>query len=406
MSSDVAVRVEGLWKRYGPPWMRAARRALGLTRPGDAHWALRDVSLEILRGESFGVIGDNGAGKSTLLKALAGVTPATRGVIDVRGRLFPMIELNAGLHRELTGRENIMLLGAIMGMGRGDMRARMSAIEEFCELGEWIERPVRTYSSGMLARLGFSVAMNVEADILLIDEVLAVGDTGFSRKCYEELQRRSAAGVTVVLVSHNVRQVERLCDRAALLRGGEIAFEGPPVEAVTHFYNGLSSNGRGDEGGASGGPLRDRLHAAPTSGELRVIRAELADSVATLDALHLELEIEVFDPEVEVEIAVAINNFEMQSVFAFTSRNRLDAVLEEGSQLVRCTIPSLNLRPGHYGLGFKIRGKADHNIQEFKNLMTFEVVADPERSRELEGTSGLAYTAHEWSVAPLTRAGR
>jgi lipopolysaccharide transport system ATP-binding protein len=134
MSSDVAVRVDGLWKRYGPPWMRVARRALGRARPGDAHWALRDVSLEIQRGESFGVIGENGAGKSTLLKALAGVTPATRGDVDVRGRLFPMIELNAGLHRELTGRENILLLGAIMGLGRADMRARMAAIEVFCVL--------------------------------------------------------------------------------------------------------------------------------------------------------------------------------------------------------------------------------------------------------------------------------
>jgi lipopolysaccharide transport system ATP-binding protein len=397
-SADVVVRVEGLWKRYGLPWMRDLRSALKRAKADAGPWALRDVSLEIERGETFGVIGDNGAGKSTLLKVLAGVTPATRGCAHVRGRLFPMIELNAGLHPELTGRENILLLGAIMGLGRHEMRTRMGAIEEFCELGEWLERPVRTYSSGMLARLGFSVAMSVEADVLLIDEVLAVGDAGFTRKCYEQLQRKSAAGATVILVSHNVRQVERLCDRAMLLRDGEVAFTGPAVSAVTRFYDGLS---RARE--ESSDSLQDRLLQAPTSGELRVVGARLNHPLRALGPLQLELEFEVYEAEVQPEIAVAINNFEMQSVFAFSSRSRLAMALGEGSHLVTCTLPVLNLRPGPYGLGFKIRGKADHYIQMFKNLLEFEVLPDPARAHELEGSSGLAYTAHEWSVRPVAR---
>ncbi|MBZ0306406.1 MAG: ATP-binding cassette domain-containing protein, partial [Anaerolineae bacterium] len=165
------IRVEGLYKQYGLPLPSPFSRLRGLTEP---KWSLRDIQFEVRGGETLGIIGYNGAGKSTLLKVLAGVTPPTRGQVEVRGRVFPMIELNAGMNMELTGRENVLLLGILMGMSRAEIRAKLPEIEDFCELGKWFDEAVWKYSSGMLARLGFSVALNVDADILLVDEVLAV----------------------------------------------------------------------------------------------------------------------------------------------------------------------------------------------------------------------------------------
>ncbi|MFC2163308.1 ABC transporter ATP-binding protein, partial [Candidatus Altiarchaeota archaeon] len=169
MKSNTSINIKGLWKRYGISFMPYAKHAINCVRTGspgklfahahdDSPYALRDVNLEVHKGEMFGIIGPNGAGKSTLLKVLAGVTPVTKGTIEVCGRPFPMIELNAGIHRELTGRENVRLLGAIMGLSRREIEDKIGDMEKFCELGRWFDRPVRMYSSGMLARLGFTVA--------------------------------------------------------------------------------------------------------------------------------------------------------------------------------------------------------------------------------------------------------
>jgi len=191
MKDEVIIKVEHLWKQYGLPMPRIVKRlrqdlkSKSLSSPVLDHWALKDVSFEVKKGETLGIIGPNGAGKSTLLKVLAGVTPATRGKVKFKGKIFPMIELNAGIHPELTGQENVRLLGAIMGLSRLDIEEKLPAIKEFTELGEWFNTPVRKYSSGMMARLGFGVAMNVDADLLLVDEVLAVGDLRFQRKCYK-----------------------------------------------------------------------------------------------------------------------------------------------------------------------------------------------------------------------------
>jgi ABC-type polysaccharide/polyol phosphate transport system ATPase subunit len=191
MSEDVVIKVDHLWKCYGLPPSPDFKGVLKNIKNGrplfyapndSGPWSLSDVNFEIKKGEVLGVIGRNGAGKSTLLKVLAGVSPATRGSIAVKGRVFPMIELAAGMHLDLTGRENVRLLGAVMGIPYFEMEANVPKIEEFCELGEWFDRPVYQYSSGMAARLGFAVAMHVNADVLLIDEVLSVGDFLFQKK--------------------------------------------------------------------------------------------------------------------------------------------------------------------------------------------------------------------------------
>jgi len=240
MGDDVIVRMEGVWKRYGLGLSQTARkcwhslRKLNFPEEEYGPWALQNISLEVRRGEALGIIGRNGAGKSTLLKILAGVTPLTRGRVEVRGQVFPMIELNAGLNRDLTGRENVYLLGAIMGLSRSEVQANMSKIEDFCELGEYFEQPVRTYSSGMLARLGFGVAINVDTDILLVDEVLGVGDFAFQNKCQNHFSRLRGHQ-TLLYVTHNLVQLPYVCDRAIYLHEGHMEAEGPSQEVI-HQY--------------------------------------------------------------------------------------------------------------------------------------------------------------------------
>jgi lipopolysaccharide transport system ATP-binding protein len=194
--------------------------------------ALKDVSLQIAHGECAGIIGPNGSGKSTTLGLMAGVLRPSSGLVKTDGHLCPLLELGAGFHPDLTGAENIMLNGVLLGLSQRIVRDRFQEIVEFSGLGEFIDRPVRNYSSGMVARLGFSVAVHVDPEILLVDEVLAVGDEAFQRRCLEKMQSFRDAGVTIVLVTHMLPMVEKLCDSAFLLDRGELVSAGPPGEVI------------------------------------------------------------------------------------------------------------------------------------------------------------------------------
>ena len=244
MADSASIRVEGLWKHYGlsarPGIGQLARAVVGKVSPqvGDeasSLWALRNLSFEVKRGETVGIIGRNGAGKSTLLKVLAGVSPPSRGRVEVHGRVFPMIELNAGVHPELTGRENTYLLGAIMGMPGRRMASLLPAIEEFVELGEWFDRPVRTYSSGMVARLGFGVATRIESDILLIDETFAVGDLKFQNKSLARIKELRESGATVILVTHSLDMLQFVAQRGIVLDEGAIVAQGSALEGLRAY---------------------------------------------------------------------------------------------------------------------------------------------------------------------------
>lgn len=200
-------------------------------------WALKDVSFSVNRGEAFGIVGGNGAGKSTILKLLTGIMRPTQGTIDVRGRISALIEVSAGFHQDLTGRENIYLNGAILGMSRQEIRRRFDAIVDFSGLEEFIDTPVKRYSSGMFARLGFSVAAYVDPDVLLVDEVLSVGDYLFQQKCLDRMQSVICSGATVIFVSHNLREVARLCRRSLLLERGQVQMIGPTQEVLNSYYH-------------------------------------------------------------------------------------------------------------------------------------------------------------------------
>ena len=204
-------------------------------RSAEVFWALRHVSLQIDPGEAIALVGHNGSGKSTLLKTVAGVLQPSEGEVLVQGRISPMIELGAGFDSELTGRDNIYLNGALLGFSRKQMESKFDRIVAFSELGDFIDMPIKNYSSGMYARLGFAIAQDVEPDILIVDEVLAVGDAAFQEKCKARIQDFRAAGVTFCFVTHGLQGARELCPRAAVLHHGRLAFDGPVDQAWERY---------------------------------------------------------------------------------------------------------------------------------------------------------------------------
>jgi len=274
MSSEIAIRAQGIGKRYrigatqGVGRYRslrediselASRRGRKQERAKRDFWALKEVSFEIEAGETVGIIGRNGAGKSTLLKILARITPPTSGRGETHGRVGSLLEVGTGFHLELTGRENIMLAAAIMGMRRAEVQKRFDEIVEFADLAKFLETPVKRYSTGMYMRLAFSVAAHLEPEILLVDEVLAVGDAAFQKKCLGRMEELSGTGRTVLFVSHSMPSVLRLCPRVILLDGGHLAADGNGSHVVEEYM------GRG--GGAA---EREWLEADTAPGDERV----------------------------------------------------------------------------------------------------------------------------------------
>jgi ABC-type polysaccharide/polyol phosphate transport system ATPase subunit len=204
--------------------------------------ALKGISFEVRSGETVGIIGRNGSGKSTILKIIARVYRPTAGSVEVFGRVSPLIELGAGFHPELTGRENIVLAGALMGIDPSDMRNRLGAVISFCELQDFIDAPIKQYSSGMYARLGFAIATEIDPDILLVDEILAVGDEAFQQKCLERMNNFRRQGKTIVYVSHDLNSVKTLCSRAFLLDSGQIVETGDPEKVIDRYHELLQTS--------------------------------------------------------------------------------------------------------------------------------------------------------------------
>jgi lipopolysaccharide transport system ATP-binding protein len=268
--SQSPVVFEGVWKKFERGERHDSlrdlvpalvRKALGRTKPQpelseSQFWAVRDVSFEVRPGEALGIIGPNGAGKSTTLKLLNRILKPTRGRCEIKGRIGALIEVAAGFHPDLTGRENIYLQGAILHMKRRDIAAKFDQIVEFAGLNEFIETPVKRYSSGMNARLGFSIAAHLEPDVLLIDEVLSVGDMGFQQRCIERMGDFKKQGATIVFVSHNLQAVANLCDRALYLHGGVRAI-GPSQEVIEKYVRAV-----------------DRPRS-PTAGDVEIVKSEL-----------------------------------------------------------------------------------------------------------------------------------
>lgn len=241
MSDDLAIRLQGVGKRFTkyddtPALSSSLRHVLRRTRRSSL-WAVRDIDLEVGSGESVGLIGRNGSGKSTLLQMLCGVTAPSEGEVRVRGRIAPLISVGVGFHPELTGRENVLVNGSILGMSRAEVDRRMDAIIDFSGIEAFLDTPIKFYSSGMSVRLGFAVAVHAEPEVLLVDEVLAVGDLSFQVKSFERMQELRRAGTTIVVVSHNLHAIRLLCPRTLVIDGGRPVFDGPTPQAVSTYHD-------------------------------------------------------------------------------------------------------------------------------------------------------------------------
>ena len=274
MSSGPVITVDSVSKRFRLYHERNQSLKASVIRGRRARyeefWALKDVSFEVPEGSTFGLIGENGSGKSTLLKCIAKILRPDGGTISTRGKLSALLELGAGFHQELTGRDNVYLNGAILGLTKRQLDARFDEIVAFAGIEQFIDTPVKNYSSGMYVRLGFSVAINVDPDVLLVDEVLAVGDAEFQRKCTEKIAEFHKQGKTIVLVSHTLPTVRALCDEVALLDHGALVDIGTPGHIIDHYLADAFSDATNESGLIRWG-----------SGEVRVDRVELLDALGT-----------------------------------------------------------------------------------------------------------------------------
>ncbi len=348
-----AIQVEGLHKSFRIPTHRVDSLKERLVRPFSSRdyrelHALDGVSFEIRQGEFFGIVGRNGSGKSTLLKLLASIYRADAGTIRMAGRMAPFIELGVGFNAELTARENVVLNGVMMGLTPQETRNRLGAVLEFAELTDFIDLKLKNYSSGMLVRLAFSVMMEADADILLIDEVLAVGDAAFQQKCADAFREMKATGKTIVLVTHEMRTVEEYCHRAMLIDGGQIQHLGDPAE-VGRRYLRLNFE-RGSE--AEAGTTPD------TSDEVRLIDAWIEDAdgarltnVEQGNEIRLRVELEVLRDVPGLGVGFIVANADGIGVFQFGTSVAKDdgsAALAAGERVKVSTEVENLLEPGRY----------------------------------------------------------
>lgn len=370
--SDIAIRVENLGKQYqiGPRQRyRALRDSLteALTRPlrflkqrpNSAHpteadqtrfWALRQVSCEIRQGEVVGIIGRNGAGKSTLLKILSRITEPTEGWAEIRGRVGSLLEVGTGFHPELTGRENVYLNGAVLGMLRREIQSKFDEIVAFAEVEKFIDTPVKHYSSGMYMRLAFAVAAHLEPEILLVDEVLAVGDAAFQKKCLGKMGEVAQGGRTVLFVSHNMAAIQNLCRVGLVLNAGQVQFSGPIDQAVALYLQESTRPVREVN-------LRDRQDRQG-NGALRFTQVRLHDhnqqpleTVLTGQDITISFAYEAHQADPQAQVNVAFNLYNAQGVL-LTNLNSRDVgrtVLPIGRRgRFECHWPKFSLRSGIY----------------------------------------------------------
>ena len=378
--TDAALRLDGVYKKFRKGELYdslrdlipalAARMLRGPSREALApreFWALQDITFSVPRGEAFGIIGSNGAGKSTILKVLSGIMRPTRGTLHVEGRLSALIEVSAGFHPDLTGRENIYLNGTILGMTRAEIKRRFDAIVAFSELEEFLDTPVKRYSSGMFARLGFAVAAHVEPDILIVDEVLSVGDYLFQQKCFQRMNEVMSGGATVVFVSHNLRAVSLLCERSLLLERGRVVTMGPSHEVIKAYLT------RGH--GARATEDRDIRITEVSLGPERTRVEFQADEV-----LEITIAAAARTPHEDISVVVQIVDDHQYPVFD-TCTQRLGAgplALEAGETL-RCTFRmQLRLAEGTYHVSAYLhRYVTDQAYERWSAAATFFVAGTP-----------------------------
>ena len=347
----------------------------GAAPPADGYWALKDVSFEVPRGEVMGVIGRNGAGKSTLLKMLSRISTPTSGRIEVRGRMGTLLEVGTGFHPELSGRENVYLSGSILGMSRREIQAKFGQIVEFSEIGKFLDTPVKWYSSGMYVRLAFAVAAHLEPEILIVDEVLAVGDAAFQRRCTDRMAELANRGLTILFVSHNMQLIPRLCRHAVYLHQGQVAGVGDAGPVTQQYLDGLLTDARH-------GDLRDKPRTG--DGRARFVRAAVWDGGGrplTLfpsgDDLRVRMEVEAAEPLADVHLGVAVQTLYGTKVLTgWSPEGRFPVSLDRGLNRFECRFERADIRPGQTVLvNLTLATDAGLPVDVVENAVVLDVVA-------------------------------
>jgi ABC-type polysaccharide/polyol phosphate transport system ATPase subunit len=368
---DVVVRLANVGKEYvkyeDVPTLLTGLIKLPTRGRRARLWAIRDLSIEVRRGESIGVIGRNGAGKSTTLAMVAGVTAPSEGVVSVRGRLAPLLQLGVGFHPELTGRENVYLNCTVLGMRRREIDEAFDSIVDFAEIERFIDTPVKFYSSGMLVRLGFASAVAARPDILLVDEVLAVGDIGFQRKSFERMSEMRDAGATLMVVSHNIQAVRQTCSRVVVVNAGRPVFDGAPTEAIAIYHRLLRESQRIGDGRDA--PVRILSFDLLTPDGAPTADVTVGD-VVTFRA-HVRFERDVEDPSLGVWIATESGT----GIYGENAFGTATGRFEAGSEAYCDVRTKLTLASGNYIAGAGLRFGRE----------TFEHVPSPELSFSVAG---------------------
>jgi lipopolysaccharide transport system ATP-binding protein len=409
--TELAIRADGISKRYrlgaaaqgrltDAVWDgvgRLRRLQVGPRAERDVLWALKDVSFEIEEGEVVGFMGRNGAGKSTLLKVLSRITKPTTGHADVRGRVGSLLEVGSGFHPDLTGRENVYLYGAVLGMRGRDVRRKFDDIVAFAEVERFLDTPVKRYSSGMYMRLAFAVAAHLEPEILIVDEVLAVGDVAFQQKCLGKMEETASGGRTVLFVSHNTAAVSALCQRAYLLEAGKIVASGPAAAIVNQYVSAAQSK--------QVIPVRERTDRSG-DGSIRITSIEIADAsgraITSSSALRVTL---TFESELELRnprFAVTIQDEDGALVFY-----RLDTDAEPGlpevvparGSLV-CVTRAINLTAGECSVKVAAwRGGTLADHVEFAGSFTVHADDFYPSGRLPDRNKALGLIRHTWELS-------
>jgi lipopolysaccharide transport system ATP-binding protein len=372
--NDIAIRVEGLGKRYrigtAPERYKTLRDAIvaGVNAPikqlrrsssltaaskeASTIWALRDITFEVHQGKVLGIVGRNGAGKSTLLKILSRVTEPTEGSAEIHGRVGSLLEVGTGFHPELTGRENIYLNGAILGMKRLEIDRKFDEIVSFSEVEQFIDTPVKRYSSGMYLRLAFAVAAHLEPEILVVDEVLAVGDAEFQRKCMGKMSDVAQAGRTVLFVSHNMSAVLRLTEETMVLDKGHLVYRAPTALAVD-YYMAAGFTGAGERIWTSDEIPAEAAPFTPLALRLRDKNDRVIDTLRSIEPFTIEIEYRLEQPITGLRVGVYL--LTMRGEYVFTSFDLDDpkqfeqfGARQAGHYISRCTIPANTLNEGRY----------------------------------------------------------
>jgi len=391
-------------------WQRLGREPANGHTPSRADtclWAVRDINMDVYKGDTVGIIGSNGAGKSTLLKILSRITEPTEGSVSIRGRMASLLEVGTGFHPELTGRENIYLNGAILGMHKHEIEARFEDIIAFAGIGKFLDTPVKRYSSGMYVRLAFSIAAHLDPEILIVDEVLAVGDVAFQKKCLGTMAEAYARSRTVLFVSHNLAAVESLCNRAVVLHQGRIAFTGTAKEGISYYMRNLSA-----EAPKEGLHVIDLRTARGRSEKYQphLRRLELyteGDTPLSGDLpagafLKAVISFELKDPCTSFDASIAFDTDTGQRVCTAHSAYEPTRAHEErsGEQTFVCRIARLPLVPGEYNLhvGLDIGG---HEVDWVENAARLTVLRADYYGTGIVPTKGTTLIDNRWTLRPV-----